>query len=67
MRMAGFPVTRNAVSELLHAQLVTLLGAKKTSALLGFDPPVEMETFPQLNLPVSLRSCSAIYRAATAL
>jgi len=50
MRMAGFPVTRNAVTELLHAQLVTLLGAKKASALLGFDPPVELETFPQLNL-----------------
>jgi penicillin G amidase len=50
MRMAGFPVTRNAIAELLHAELVSLLGAKKTSALLGFDPPVELETFPQLNL-----------------
>jgi penicillin amidase len=50
MRMAGFPVTRNAVSELLHAQLVTLLGAKKATSLLGFDPPIELETFPQLNL-----------------
>jgi penicillin amidase len=50
MRMAGFPVTRNAITELLHAQLVTLLGAKKASALLGFDPPIELETFPQLNL-----------------
>jgi penicillin amidase len=50
MRMAGFPVTRNAITELLHAQLVMLLGAKKASALLGLDPPIELETFPQLDL-----------------
>src|SRR3984893_6631070 len=50
MRMAGFTVTRNAITELLHAQLVMLLGAKKASALLGLDPPIELETFPQLDL-----------------
>src|SRR6266851_1713031 len=36
-RMAGFPMTRNAVAELLHAKLFTLLGAKKASALLNLD------------------------------
>jgi penicillin G amidase len=50
MRMAGFPVTRNAVSELLHAKLVTLLGTKKASSLLNFDPPIELDSFPGVDL-----------------
>jgi penicillin amidase len=45
-RMAGFPMTRNSVSELLHAKLVTLLGVTKASALLGLDPPVLLDPAP---------------------
>jgi penicillin amidase len=50
MRMAGFPVTRNAITELLHAKLVSLLGAKKASSLLDLDPPIELDTFPGMDL-----------------
>jgi penicillin amidase len=49
-RMAGFPMTRNAVAELLHAKLFTLLGAKKASALLNLDPPVLLDSFPGMDL-----------------
>jgi penicillin amidase len=49
-RMAGFPMTRNAVAELLHAKLFTLLGAKKASALLDLDPPVLLDSFPGVDL-----------------
>jgi penicillin amidase len=49
-RMAGFSMTRNAVSELLHAKLVALLGAKKASALLDLDPPVLLDDFPGQDL-----------------
>jgi penicillin G amidase len=49
-RMAGFPMTRNAVAELLHAKLFTLLGAKKASALLNLDPPVLLDSFPGVDL-----------------
>ena len=49
-RMAGFSMTRNAVTELWHAKLVTLLGVKKASALLNLDPPVLLDTFPGLDL-----------------
>lgn len=45
-RMAGFPMTRNAVTELLHAKLVTLLGTKKASALSNLDPPITLDSFP---------------------
>jgi penicillin G amidase len=45
-RMAGFPMTRNAVTELLHAKLVTLLGTKKASTLLNLDPPITLDSFP---------------------
>lgn len=45
-RMAGFPMTRNSVAELLHAKLVTLIGAKKASELLGLDPPVTLDPAP---------------------
>ena len=45
-RMAGFPMTRNSVEELLHAKLVTLIGAKKASTLLGLDPPVVLDPAP---------------------
>jgi penicillin amidase len=49
-RMAGFPMTRNAVTELFHAKLVSLLGTKKASALLDLDPPIELDTFAGLDL-----------------
>jgi penicillin amidase len=49
-RMAGFPMTRNAVEELLHAKLVTLLGVKKASALLNLDPPILLDTLPGVDL-----------------
>ena len=49
-RMAGFPMTRNAVTEMLHAKLVTLLGVKKASALLDLDPPIQLDDFPGLDL-----------------
>jgi len=49
-RMAGFPMTGNAVTELLHAKLVTLLGAKKASTLLNLDPPVLLDSFPGVDL-----------------
>lgn len=45
-RMAGFPMTRNSVEELLHAKLVSLVGAQKASALLGLDPPVVLDPAP---------------------
>lgn len=45
-RMAGFPMTRNSVDELLHAKLVTLLGVKKASALMDLDPPVLLDPAP---------------------
>ncbi len=45
-RMAGFPMTRNSVAELLHAKLVTLIGTKKASELLGLDPPVTLDPAP---------------------
>ncbi|HSB74001.1 MAG TPA: penicillin acylase family protein, partial [Terriglobales bacterium] len=49
-RMAGFPMTRNSVTELLHAKLVSLIGARRASALLGLDPPVLLDLAPGLNL-----------------
>jgi penicillin G amidase len=49
-RMAGFSMTRNAVTELLHAKLVTLLGSKKASSLVNLDPPVLLDSFPGMNL-----------------
>jgi penicillin amidase len=42
-RMAGFPMTRNSVSELAHAEMVRVLGAQKASRLYNFDPPVELD------------------------
>jgi penicillin amidase len=45
-RMAGFPMTRNSVEELLHAKLISLLGVKRASALMGLDPPVLLDPAP---------------------
>jgi penicillin amidase len=49
MRMAGFAVTRNAVSELANSQLVAVLGAKKASSLLNLDPPVQLDAAPGID------------------
>ena len=49
-RMAGFPMTRNAAAELAHAELVKMLGAKKASRFYDFDPPVQLDPAPGLNL-----------------
>jgi penicillin G amidase len=49
-RMAGFPMTRNAVAELAHAELVRLIGAKKASTLYDFNPAVELDPAPGLDL-----------------
>ena len=49
-RMAGFPMTHNAVTELAHAELVTLIGAKKASTLYDFNPAVELDPAPGLDL-----------------
>ena len=45
-RMAGFPMTRNAVTELAHAQLVTMIGAKRASQFYNLDPPLELDPAP---------------------
>jgi penicillin amidase len=45
-RMAGFPMTRNAVTELNHAQLVALVGAAKASTLFDLDPPMTLDPAP---------------------
>jgi penicillin G amidase len=49
MRMAGFAVSRNAVSELANSQLVTLLGAEKASSFLNLDPPVQLDPAPGID------------------
>jgi penicillin G amidase len=42
-RMATLSVTGNAPEELEFAQLVSLLGTKKATALEGFDPPTTLD------------------------
>ena len=49
-RMAGFPMTRNSVTELAHAQLVAMIGAKNATKLYNFDPPVDLDPAPGLDL-----------------
>jgi penicillin G amidase len=49
-RMAGFSMTHNATSELAHAELVRMLGAKNASSLYDFDPAVELDPAPGLDL-----------------
>jgi len=50
LRMAGFPMTGNAVRELFHAQLVALLGAEGAARLLDLDPVVKLDPAPGLDL-----------------
>ncbi|MFZ0009325.1 MAG: penicillin acylase family protein, partial [Steroidobacteraceae bacterium] len=45
-RLAAYSMMGNAYSELLHAQLLELVGAAKATELLNFDPPVELEPAP---------------------
>jgi penicillin amidase len=45
-RLAAYSMMGNASSELLHAQLLELVGAAKATELLNFDPPVELEPAP---------------------
>jgi penicillin amidase len=45
-RLAAYSMTGNGVSELLHAQLVELLGAEKASELFEFDPAVKLDPAP---------------------
>src|SRR5580700_2658761 len=49
-RMAAFPMTHNAVAELAHAELAKMIGAKKASTLYDFDPAVELDPAPGLDL-----------------
>ena len=43
-------MTRNATTELAHAELVRMIGAKKASTLYDFDPAVELDPAPGLDL-----------------
>jgi penicillin amidase len=45
-RMAAYSMTSNATRELLHAQMLTLLGAEAASALFDFDPQVKLDPKP---------------------
>jgi penicillin amidase len=45
-RMAAYTMTGNASSELKHAQLVELLGARAATTLFDFDPKAELAPAP---------------------
>ncbi|HVH70625.1 MAG TPA: penicillin acylase family protein, partial [Candidatus Dormibacteraeota bacterium] len=45
-RMAAFSMTGNGFSELAHAQAVAAIGAEKSAALFGFEPPVSLDPAP---------------------
>ena len=49
-RLAAYSMMGNASSELLHAQLVDLLGAAKATELLQLDPPVKLDPAPGTDL-----------------
>ena len=49
-RMAAFSMTGNAKSELEHAQALVDLGAAKAAKLFNFDPPVDLDPAPGLDL-----------------
>jgi acyl-homoserine lactone acylase PvdQ len=63
-RLAAYSMTGNAWSELLNAQLVRALGAKKASELLDLDPGSVSTRHPGLTLPDCrprcLRTLSAV-------
>ncbi|MGA7823961.1 MAG: penicillin acylase family protein [Steroidobacteraceae bacterium] len=45
-RLAAYSMMGNASSELLHAQLLELVGAAKATELLNLDPPVPLDPAP---------------------
>jgi penicillin amidase len=45
-RLAAYAMMANASAELLHAQLVTLLGASEASELFRFDPDTKLDPAP---------------------
>jgi len=45
-RLAAYSMMNNAASELLHAQLVALLGAAQASALFSFEPQTQLTPAP---------------------
>jgi penicillin amidase len=49
-RLAGYVMTGNAASEVLRAQLVSIVGAQRTAQLMPPDPPVAIEAAPGLDL-----------------
>jgi penicillin amidase len=49
-RLAAYSMMNNASDELLHAQLVSLLGVDAASRLFMFDPAVRLEPAPGLEL-----------------
>jgi penicillin G amidase len=48
-RLAAFAMMANASNELLHAQLVALLGAQKASELFRFDPDTRLDPAPGID------------------
>ena len=48
-RLAAYSMTGNGASELLHAQLVAVLGAEKASGLFEFDPAVKLDPAPGID------------------
>src|ERR1019366_9154332 len=49
-RMAAFSMTGNAVGELEHAEVLTDFGATKAAKLFDFDPAVDLDPAPGLDL-----------------
>jgi penicillin G amidase len=45
-RLAAYAMMANASEELLHAQLVTLMGASRASKLFRFDPDTKLDAAP---------------------
>jgi penicillin amidase len=48
-RLAAYSMTGNAGSELWHAELVSLLGARQATELFEFDPAVALDPSPAAN------------------
>ncbi len=48
-RLAAYAMTGNAGTELQHAELVSLLGARQATDLFAFDPAVELDPAPAVN------------------
>jgi penicillin amidase len=48
-RMAAFSMTNNAFAELLHAQLLAVVGLQKATSLLYLDPAVALDPSPGID------------------